>query len=352
MKSRISVNGTLYEKVSKGSNKRVREHHGNLKESAYDGDFWKGLSNAEKEEFRDSLVGYLGDVANDYIEEDFQSAENFVKSVHMTIPYHRDNSYEFDCTVAVDEEWWLDWAEMPDAESDGYYVAEGLMELWKKSGKKVEKAVNRLARAYDDNDATWIDDEIPEVKDASEDLIDLLEDIAVDIASQIKDDINSQLDYLHSDEFIVDEIESGNIDDVIDDWLLDHEDSDYADNESVTLARESFTKDIGIAEYSYPELDDTQEPDFGPGYEYSSDDERLTVYLVSPMGSGDVTMVTLSMLDDEFDTFEYAYTRTGYEGESGYKRAVKDFRRICRELDHGTDPEDVARRFHMSKESL
>lgn len=115
---------------------------------------------------------------------------------------------------------------------------------------------------------------------------------------------------------------------------------------------DSFTKDIGVTEYMYPEYDGLEMPEYGKGYEYSAMDDRLVSMVSALEGEPDHMVVTLHLWDEEMDEYEYAYMtdENAYSrDEAGYKRAVRDFRGICKALDSGEGPERVAKRFHMDK---
>lgn len=235
MNKRIRINGVLYEMVreSKGMNEALD---------------WDMFSDREKDEIRDGLMNYIVDIENSMVDEDLDSAKSFMKSVRMEITdWEIDFGYETASLDAeVDDEYYgeidsLD--DIPDGKSDGLYVGEGMLEIWKKQLPKIKKAAKRYIDYVGDRD---YDDLYGDSKcyDLQEELLDALEEAKEALVNAAVSDIESELEWIGSDKWFDEEISSGNdyVTDWIDDYLLDKEDSDYADNESVRIVREESSK--------------------------------------------------------------------------------------------------------------
>lgn len=281
------MDGRLYEEVRPSGRKRPVGRPGNLRE-ALD---WDMFLNDEKEEIRDGLMPYITDVENSLVDEDLESAQAFMQSVFMKITYWSvDFGYETASLVAeLDDEYYeeidsLD--DIPDGESNGLYVGEGMLEVWKKHLPKIKRAARKYLDYVGDRDYNDLYDD-PKYSDLLEGLVSELEEAKGALVDSAERDIQAEIEWIGSDEWFDEEISSGNgyVKDYLDNYLLGREDSEYADNESVRLVREATSRGKGKKEprkfYVGEVIDDRTPRGEGLRYEVVARTQRTVTFHVT-----------------------------------------------------------------------
>lgn len=226
---RIRVNGRLYEAV-RGS--------GKMNESLD----WNIFSKREKDEIRDLLSRSIYDIRYDRSEEALDSVKSFLESVDMRL---EDYSVELDFGIEdtrLDVELGESWYDVEDlggldgGVSNGYYVGEGMLTVWERNLPKLRRLADKWVDAFDAHDPDdWDDDpnDDPKFNRAEDAFLKAAESVRDALVEVATDDITGDVADAGSDYWFERELEDGSewVVNAIDDYLLDKEDSEYADNE-------------------------------------------------------------------------------------------------------------------------